>query len=168
MYLALWTRPDIAYATSHLSQFNPKHDIEHWLAVKRVLRYPKGSLDLGLVYKQTEEKLIGFSDADWGNDVNDRKSYSGYVFKLGNAGVSWEARKQRTVALSSTEAEYVAMSASTKEAIHLKGLLTELTGHSSAITNITIYYDNQSAEKLTANPVFHNRTKHIDIRYHSK
>jgi hypothetical protein len=110
MYLAVSTRPDIAFAVSMLSQFNQHHGKEHWNAAKRVLRYLKGTLDHGLTFKKTGEKLRVCVDADWAGSIDDRRSFTGYSFILASATISWETRKQRTVALSSTEAEYMALS----------------------------------------------------------
>jgi hypothetical protein len=120
MYLAVSTRPDIAHAVSMLSQFNANFGEQHWRAAKRVLRYLKNTENLGLMFKKSGQELVGYADADWGASIDDRRSYTGYVFNFANAAVSWESRKQRTVAMSSTEAEYMALSESTKEAIHLK------------------------------------------------
>ena len=89
MYLATTTRPDIAHAVSVLSQFNDYHNEEHWLAAKRVLRYLKGTKDVGLVFGASEDLLTGYADADYANDVTDRKSYTGYVFSLGGTAISW-------------------------------------------------------------------------------
>ncbi|XP_071581029.1 uncharacterized protein [Temnothorax nylanderi] len=109
-YLALATRPDISFAASCLGQFNNSYGKAHcWVAAKRVLRYLKGTLDLGLVYSPDVKPLKGYVDSDWGNCPDDRRSYSGYVFALSGSPISWDARKQRTVALSSTEAEYMAL-----------------------------------------------------------
>lgn len=102
-------------------------------------------------------------DADWGSDITDRKSYTGYCFTLSGGLISWGSKKQKNVTLSSTEAEYVGISECCKEAIYLRSLQNEITGH---IQCIVILNDNQSAHKLLQNPVFHNRTKHIDIRFH--
>ncbi|CAH2102591.1 unnamed protein product [Euphydryas editha] len=107
MYLSVCTRPDISYALSQLSQFNTAFTKDHWLAAKRILRYLSGTTDYGLVYVKTGNLDISvYADADWANDLTDRKSYSGFVVKLGGSTVNWESRKQRCVALSSTEAEY--------------------------------------------------------------
>jgi len=106
---------------------------------------------------------VGYADADWGANVDDRRSYTGYVFNFGSAAVSWESRKQRTVPMCSTEAEYMALSESAKGAIHLKRFLSEILGQQQATV---IYNDNQGAGRLCKNPVFHNRTKHVDIRHH--
>ena len=123
MYLAVSTRPDIAYAVSYLSQFNSCFRTEHWVAAKRVLRYLRGSDNVGLRFRRTGKALEGFVDADWANCPNDRKSYTGFVFALAGCPITWEARKQRTVALSSTEAEYMALSEAAKEATYLRRLL---------------------------------------------
>lgn len=163
MYLAVCTRPDIAHAVSVLSQFNAKYTEEHWRSAKRVLRYLKGTVSHGLVFKKTGKYVQGFVDADWANDEQDRRSYTGFTFLLGGAAVSWESKKQRTVALSSTEAEYMALAEAAKEAIYVKGLLNELLGKD---LHIELFCDNQGAQKLACNPVFHNRTKHIDVRHH--
>lgn len=163
MYLAVCTRPDIAHSVSYLSQFNDCHGESHYKAAKRVLRYLKGTLEYSLIFEKSNFEIIGFADADWGGDQLDRRSYTGYVFCLGKSIVSWESRKQRTVALSSTEAEYMAVSDSCKEAMFLRAFINECTGKTC---NITLYNDNQSAQKLCSNIISHSRTKHIDIRYH--
>jgi hypothetical protein len=146
-----------------LSQFNTNFGEQHWRAAKRVLRYLRNTENLGLMFKKSGQELVGYTDADWGGSVDDRRSYTGYVFNFANAAVSWESRKQRTVAMSSTEAEYMALSESTKEAIHLRRFLSEVLDQPS--TTI-IFNDNQGAGQLSKNHVFHNRTKHVDIRHH--
>lgn len=162
MYLAVCTRPDIAHAVSILSQFNDYHGEEHWSAAKRVLRYLKGTMDIGLSFTNCHEQIIGFADADWGGDEVDRKSYSGFTFIFGGGAISWESRKQKTVALSSTEAEFVAVAEATQEALHFKNLLRELGF--DYLTNIKILNDNRSAQELIRNRCYHARTKHIDIK----
>ena len=164
MYLSVATRPDFAFAISHLSQFTTKYSEEHWKATKRVLRYLKKTANFGLCYrKEPEESLVVHCDAAWGNCALDRKSQSGFVTVPAGAAVSWESRKQQPVALSSTEAEYVVMSEATKEVIYLGRLLMELLGQP---VQKVMYCDNQGAISLAQNPVFHKRTKHIAIRYH--
>lgn len=101
-YLATTTRPDISFAASHLGQFNNCFSVQHWKAAKRVLSYLKGTYDLGLTFKNSSEPLRGFVDADWGSNPEDRHSYSGYIFMLNGAPISWDAKKQKTVALSTT------------------------------------------------------------------
>lgn len=163
MYLAVLSRPDIAYSVSYLSQFNNCHNESHWKQAKRVLRYFKQTKNYDLKFVKDNEDLESFVDADWGGNSFDRKSYTGFCFKLSGSAVSWESRKQRTVALSSTEAEYMALSEASKEAIYLRNILSEITGLNNCVR---LYNDNQSARKLSINPMFHNRSKHIDIRHH--
>ncbi|CAH2083339.1 unnamed protein product [Euphydryas editha] len=164
MYLADLTRPDIAYSVGYLSQFNNCHNSEHWYYAKRVLRYLKGSKNVGLKYcKDGNVDIQGYVDSDWGSNSVDRKSYSGFCFMLSGSVISWGCRKQKTVALSSTEAEYMALTEGCREAVYLKNLQNEIT---KRLYTIVLYNDNQGAKKLSANPMFHNRTKHIDIRYH--
>lgn len=164
MYLVVGTRPDIANTVSRLAQFVEKPRKEDWLAAKRVLRYLAGTKDLGLVYKKTDKPMHGYCDADWGGCVYDRRSFSGYGFLLAGAAVSWKSQKQRTVALSSTESEYVSLSEAVKEAIYLTGLLREIG--MEKFSQLKIFNDNRGAEQLATNPMFHARTKHIDIRHH--
>ncbi|XP_071574596.1 uncharacterized protein [Temnothorax nylanderi] len=164
MYLAQGTRPDIAHAVSALSQWCTSFKRIHWTSAKRVLRYLKGTINHGLYYTKRGKALIGYTDADWGNCGLDRRSYTGSVFLLANAAISWESRKQRTVALSSTEAEYTALSDAAREAIYLSKLLSEIGLPS--LGKVTLHNDNQGAAKLAVNPVFHSRSKHIDIRCH--
>lgn len=163
MYLAVLTRPDIAFSVNYLSQFNNSYDETHWKHLKRILKYLKGTKNYGLVFCKDKSSIEGYADADWGSDINDRKSFSGFCFKLSNAVISFECRKQRNVSLSSTEAEYIALSEASKECIYLKNLYTEILGSCGPIV---LYNDSQSAQKLVSNPVFHRRSKHIDIRYH--
>lgn len=164
MYLAVLTRPDIVFSVNYLSQFNNCYTDEHWTYAKRVLKYLKTTKDFCLVFnKNGNNQLEAYVDADWASNQIDRKSYTGYFFQLAGCAVAWETRKQCTVALSSTEAEYMGLADCCKEAIYLKNLLYEITNENHPIT---IYNDNQSAIKLSVNPVFHKRSKHIDVRYH--
>jgi hypothetical protein len=164
MYCMLGTRPDIAYAVGALSQFSSNPGKAHWQAVKRVMRYLQGTKEMCLTYSAAI-KLIGYTDADWGGDHDDRRSTSGYIFLLGDGVISWSSKKQRTVALSSTEAEYMAATQATKEAVWLRNLLFEL-GYPQHDHPTTIFADNQSCIALAKNPTFHARTKHIDIQHH--
>lgn len=164
MYVAQGTRPDIAHAVGVLAQFNSCYDIQHWQAAKRVLRYLQGTLNYELVYQKDNLPLQGFADADWGNCFIDRRSFTGNTFKLCGGAISWQSRKQRTVALSSTEAEYMSLTDAAKEGVFLVKFLKEL--HFNDLTNLVIFNDNQSAGRLAENPIHHSRTKHIDIRYH--
>ncbi|XP_055848463.1 uncharacterized protein LOC129913688 [Episyrphus balteatus] len=164
MYLSVATRPDIANTVSRLGQFTCNSNKCHWLAAKRVLRYLAGRASLGLVYTKKKEALFGYTDADWGNCVIDRRSYTGYVFLLSGAAISWKSTKQRTVSLSTTEAEYVSLSEASKEAIYLRSILLELGFLDFAKTKI--FVDNRGALCLANDHVFHARTKHIDIKHH--
>lgn len=163
MYLAVTTRPDIAYAVNFMSQFNSNYNQEHWKSAKRILRYIRGTLDYGLLFTKTNTELYGVVDADWGGNMTDRRSYSGYAFILGGSAISWEARKQKTVSLSSTEAEYIAVAEATKEALYLKNILNDIGIYNE---NVTLFNDSQSAQKLIRNCGYSARTKHIDIRHH--
>ena len=165
MYLTVSTRPDIAYAVANLAKFSSKPTKEHWTALKRVLRYLKGTVNFGIFYSQNDtEECVGFSDADWAGDVNDRKSTSGYLFQMSGAAVTWRSKKQACVAQSTAEAEYIALSSTAQESIWLRRLTSELG--SSPKKPTTIFEDNQSAIAMTKNPQFHGRSKHIDIKYH--
>jgi hypothetical protein len=170
MYLMFGTRPDLAYAISTLSRFVSRPSQIHWLALKRVFRYLRGTttacISLGGDSKDSKEdpQLMGYCDADWGGDLDTRRSTTGYVFKIAGGSISWSSKRQPTVALSSTEAEYMAVCAAAKEAIWLRQMLTELgmTQHGPS----PIFQDNRGSIELAKNPVFHKRTKHIDIRFH--
>jgi len=164
MYLATSTRPDIAHAVSYLSQFNSCYDVTHWTAAKRVLRYLKGTIDVGLTYRKSSRPLEGYVDADWAGCPLDRRSYTGHTFLLSGCPISWESRKQRTTALSSTESEYMALAEAAKQATYLLRFLEEI--RNPVKLPIKVMCDSNGACKLAENPVFHNRTKHIDIKYH--
>ena len=136
-----------------------------WKAGKHVLRYLRGKSGYGLWYRQLDDvKLYGFTNVDWAGSPTDRKITSGGIFSIRSTTVSWYSRKQRSVALSSAEAEYMAESLAACEAIWMRKILVELFG--SHLDPTVIYFDNQSCIKLSVNPVFHDRSKHIDIRYH--
>ncbi|KAK4381916.1 Retrovirus-related Pol polyprotein from transposon RE1 [Sesamum angolense] len=159
------TRPEIAFSVSVISQFMQSPRSSHLDAAKRILRYIKGSLDYGLLYKNSNDfKLKGFTDADWVGDASDRRSTSGYCFNIGSAVVSWCSKKQSTVALSSTEAEYMAATIATQECIWLKRLIGDIYGKVNY--TVPIECDNESAIRLASNPVFHGRTKHVEIHHH--
>jgi hypothetical protein len=133
-----------------------------WKVGKHVLRYLRDTSEYGLWYRQTDEvKLHGFKDADWAGSPMDRKSTSGGIFSIGSTIVSWYNRKQRSVALSSMEAEYMVASQAACKAIWMRKILVGLFG--SHLDPTVIHCDNQSCIKLSINPVFHDRSKHIDI-----
>jgi hypothetical protein len=165
MYAAIGTRPDISFAVQTLSQFMSNPGPAHWSAVKRVFRYLNGTRDLGIIYRKGGEvEPLAYSDADWGANVNDRKSISGYVFQMANGPISWQSKKQPTVALSSMEAEYMAESLATRQIIWLRTLTAELGIPYSGSTTLNV--DNQGAINYSNNAINHGRTKHIDIQHH--
>lgn len=169
LYVAMWTRPDIAFAVSQVARFQAKPGRHHWECAKRILRYLKGTRTTGLTYSASGSSrppvLQGYVDASWGEDLDTRRSQTGYVFVLGNAAVSWKSKLQPTVALSSTEAEYMALGAAACEALYLRNLLGELCP-ASVPGSVTLFEDNQSTIKQAFNLQSSERTKHIDIRYH--
>jgi hypothetical protein len=139
----------------------------HWAAVKQILRYLSGTVDYGCIYKKlnkSETVMTGYSDSDLAGDVDDRKSTSGSVFLLGSSLVTWSSQKQRVVALSSCEAEYIASSNAACQGIWLSRLLGGLLGIPTP--KVKLLVDNKSAIALSKNPVHHDRSKHIDTRYH--
>lgn len=159
------TSPDLSYSVGVLSRFmeNPKY--AHWKALKRILRYVKGTEFLGLFYSNSPEYMLkGYSDSDWHGDVDDRKSTSGYVFFMGETAFTWASKKQPIVALSTCEVEYVAASWTVCHAIWLRNLLRELKNQQTEPTEIKV--DSKSAIELAKNPVHHERSKHIDVRFH--
>ncbi|KAJ9555883.1 hypothetical protein OSB04_010497 [Centaurea solstitialis] len=163
-YLAL-TRPDIAFAVNKLSQFMHCPTTTHWQALKRLIRYLKGSLDKGInIYRNSPLKLHAFSDSDWAGDKTDYISTGAYIVYLGQNPISWSSKKQRSVSRSSTEAEYRAIAQAASELAWLGNIMLEL-GISSTTTP-TIYCDNIGAVNLSSNPVFHSRMKHLAIDYY--
>jgi hypothetical protein len=174
LYLAVSTRPDIAYSAMWLGQFNAKPSRAHFLAAKHVLRYLSGTRHLALCLGSPSSRVpstlrgylqnMGCSDADWASDAVDRKSISGYSFYFEGSLVSWSAVKQKSIALSSTEAEYYAMSHAFKEALWLRAFLTFLDF--PVPRPFPILSDNQAACSLSNSLAISARSKHIDIRHH--
>lgn len=164
MYLTQGTRPDLAFAINNVCRYNTCYTREHWTAVKRILRYLHGTANLKLTFgKNANHNITGFTDADWGADVNDRKSVTGFVFTRSGGSISWCSKKQPTVALSTAEAEYMALSACTQEAMWLKQLDDEIFGTNRPMN---IFCDNQSAIQIAENNGYSSRSKHIDLRHH--
>jgi hypothetical protein len=174
LYLAIATRPDLSYYAMWLGQFNAKPTRAHFLAAKHVLRYLAGTrtfaLCLGTPFSPVPSSLQGFmqsvgcSDADWASDSVDRKSISGYSFYFLGSLVSWSAVKQKSIALSSTEAEYYAMTHAFKEALWMRVFLGLL--RFPVPRPFPILSDNQAACALSHSPAISARSKHIDIRHH--
>lgn len=164
MYLTA-TRPEIMYVVSLISRFMESPKDSHWQAGKRILRYVSGTRNYGIQYaKSNEFKLIGYTDSDCVGSIDDRKSTSGYVFHFGIGVVSWASKKQPIVTLSFAEAEYVAATGASCQAVWMRRMLKDLRQEQKEATRI--YCDNNSAIALSKNPVFHKRSKHIDTRYH--
>jgi hypothetical protein len=159
------TRPDIQYAVGICSQFTSNPGKAHLVALKRILRYLKGTMSFGLVLgRKNGTDLVGWTDSDWGQDADTRRSTGGFVFDVAGGIVSWSSKKQPTVALSTVEAEYMAAANATREAIWLRTLLEDLGFQQTSAT--VIHADNQGCISLTHGPTAHSRTKHIDLRHH--
>ncbi|KAM0059035.1 putative RNA-directed DNA polymerase [Helianthus debilis subsp. tardiflorus] len=163
MYAMVCTRPDIAHAVGVVSRFMSNLGREHWEAFKWLLRYLKGTSKVALHFKGKEVILKGFADADLGGCKESFKSTTWYVFTVGGTAVSWMSKLQKSVALSTTEAEYMAVAEASKELIWLKNFLKELGKEQ---VDCALFCDNQSAIHLAKNPVFYSKTKHIQLRYH--
>ena len=166
LYLSTKTRPDIAYAVSDVARFTSDPTEEPWAAVKCIVRYLNGTRDMDLLYKGRDgtKECISYSDANWAGDLDDRKSTSGYVFLISDAAISWRSKKQSCVALTTAEAEYMALASATQEAIWLQQLLSELDCKPPG--PMVILENNQAAICMAKNPQFHGRAKHVDIKYH--
>ena len=159
------TRPDIMFATSLLSRFMHKPTRIHYGAAKRILRYIQGTIKFGIMYERNvEPKLFGFCDSDWGGSVDDLKSTSGYTFTLGTGVFSWASNKQKSVALSTAEAEYVSASTATSQAVWLRRIIEDFGEKQKEATPLLC--DNKSAIAMSKNPVYHSRAKHIALKYH--
>jgi hypothetical protein len=163
MYAAIISRPDVSYAVSTLSQALADPTPAHWQAGRYLLRYLKSTRDLCLTFEGSDGELKAYSDADWASQLH-RHSISGSVFLYGGAAISWSSRKQPIIALSSTEAEYIAASDALRELLWLRLLISELSTLGPGPTDLLC--DNQSAISLAKNGLLSARTKHIDIRYH--
>ena len=178
MYLMTNTRPDLCFVVSYLSKFMVSPTFAHLQLAKRVLRYLKHTISKGLTFVKSSDRsaIIGYCDSDWGQS-KDRHSISGYCFVLNKKGpaISWRCSKQKIIALSSCEAEYVALTAATQEAKFLRQLLADIQGRAingvklydhNQDAIVSLYADNTGAIALAKNPVHHQRSKHIDIKYH--
>jgi len=163
MYAMVCTRPDISHAVGVVSRYMANPGKEHWSAVKWVLRYLRGTSSYCITYNKSSEFVCGYVDSDFAGDLDKRRSTSGYVFTLAGGAISWMSKLQNIVALSTTEAEYIAASHACKEAVWLKGLLGEF---GRLQDNIKLLCDSQSAIHLAKNPAYHSKSKHIPIKYH--
>jgi len=164
-YIAQISRPDISYVVSNLARFSNNPSEMHWRAAKHAMKYLKGTVSLSLCYnKETQDELIGYCDSDYAGDLMSRKSTSGYVFTLHGRPIAWSSSLQKVTALSSSEAEYMAISEALKELLWLRSLLKSLGLEQTEETELKV--DNQAAIALSKNPEFHKRSKHIGVRFH--
>ena len=163
MYCMVCTRPDIAHAVSTVSRFLSNPGKEHWEAVKWIFKYLRGTSKLCLSFGGSKPVLEGFTDADMAGDLDGRKSTSGFLFTFAGGAVSWQSKLQKCVALSTTEAEYIAATEAAKEMLWMKRFVQEL---GLMQDEYVVFCDSQSAMDLSKNTSYHSRTKHIDVRYH--
>lgn len=163
-YLSNGTRPDITFAVNSVSKYLKSPRIKHWNMVKRIFRYLVGTMDYGILYRaaDTPASLTIYSDADYAGDIDSRKSTSGYVSIYSGGAITWASQRQQSVSLSTTEAEFVAASQATKEAIWLNRLFDDIAREHE---KPSLLMDNQSAIRLIHNQEFHKRSKHIEVRY---
>ena len=166
LYLTLGTRPDIAYSVIKLSRYNVNPSEDHIVAVKRILRYIKATINYSITYYKSENShyIQAYTDAEYAGDINIAKSTTSYIFYIANGPISWKSKLQTIIAQSTTEAEYIAINSAAKEAIYIKSILDELGYYQQ--NKLPIYSDNNGALLLAKNPVFHERTKHISVKYH--
>jgi hypothetical protein len=161
------THPDLSHSVSFVSWYMAEPHEDHQATMKRILRYVAGTLDHGLHYGREDPGdlcLLGYNDSDHGRDVDDSRSTSGILFYLGGRPISWQSQKQKSVALSSYEAEYMASSMMVCQMIWLAGLLTEVLGIQGRPPILKV--DNKATIDLIKNPVHHGHSKDIRIRYH--
>jgi hypothetical protein len=160
-----FTRPDISYAVQQICLFMHDPRTQHMSALKRIIRYIKGTIEFGLhLYLSSVHKLISYTDADWGGCPDTRRSTSGYCVYLGDNLISWSAKRQPTLSRSSAEAEYRGVANVVSESCWIRNLLLEL--HCPIPKATLVYCDNVSAVYLSGNPVQHQRTKHIEMDIH--
>lgn len=169
IYLIICTRPDLSFVVSRLSQYFAEPTEEQWVTVKHVLRYLKCTAEKGLSFKRNDCEKLGiqaYNDADWAADTSDRRSTTGYCVSLSQNSslVSWKTRKQPIVALSTCEAEYMALASTIQECLYLEQLLGGIDNYK--YTQTVVHEDNQGTIALAKNPVNRRRWKHIDIKYH--
>lgn len=156
------TRLDLSFVVSYISCFMIAPKSDHWVAMRCVLRYVKGTSDYGLLYTQSHDpRLSGFTYLDWAGSIDDRKSTSGYVFSMGFGAITWTSKKQHVVALSSIKEEYQGEVKEACEAVWLHQMLVDMQISQASLT--PLFCDNQGVLKLAKNPIFHERTKHVEL-----
>ncbi|MCI19204.1 copia-type polyprotein, partial [Trifolium medium] len=153
--------PDLAFSVCLIARYMERPTEMHLAAAKRILRYLKSTMNLGILYKRGESEVLqGWTDSDYAGDLDDRKSTSGYIFKFGSSAISWSSKKQPILTLSTTEAEFVAAASCACQAVCLRKILHQLGQAQEGST--VIFCDNSSSIKLSKNPIMHGRCKHID------
>ena len=165
MYVMMCTRPDICYAVGLVSRYQSNPGYKHWNAVKRILAYLRATTDYALCYQGGDMRLVGYTDADWGGDIDERKSTLGYAFLLSRGSISWSSKKQTCTALFTMEAEFVACSAAVQEAVWLRRFYEDLDVVTDATQPVTLYCDNQAAIAYTKDPRYHCKSKHKETKY---
>ncbi|CAI7815021.1 unnamed protein product [Closterium sp. NIES-53] len=167
LFAAVTCRPDLSYSASQLATYLKKPEIEHLAELDRALHYFVSTPTIGLTYYKnatTPTELVGYVDTDHAGDSDNRRSQTGYIYRLESIGpISWQSSKQELIALSSAEAEYIALCSATKEGLYLRELLEE--AKLAELPNFTLFCDNQSAIRIANKSGFANRTKHIALRY---
>jgi hypothetical protein len=159
------SRLDICYVVIALSQFMAEPRQKHWVAAKHILRYLRGTITYGLRYTSNGGLFLhGYADVDWAGSLVDRKSTFRYCFSLGSAMISWSSRRHGSITQSTIEAKYIAANDASREVVWLRKLVSGLFG--DKLETMAVHRDNQSCIKLTENLVFHDRSKHIDMKYH--
>ncbi|UYV61953.1 hypothetical protein LAZ67_1007155 [Cordylochernes scorpioides] len=166
LYISQRTRSDIAYEVSQLARYCSKYTRKHWVAAKRIFRYTKSSEHLGITYRRTGEQLCVYSDADWGTNLEDRKSTSGYVVMFAGAPILWRSSKQTVTALSTMEAEYISLSSSVREVTRIREYLNHLDIPQNMVEPTPVWCDNQAAIAHAKSYIGRSKTRHIAIRYH--
>ena len=165
MYAMVCTRPNLVQVVSVVSKFLSNPGILHWDVVKWTFRYFRGTTDYDIMFnkQQSDPSIEGYMDADYTEDLDDKRSTMGYVFTFGGGLICWKFMIQSLVALSTNESEYMVVAEAINESLWLTGLVKELGIQQS---RVQLYYDSQSAIYLAKNQVYHTRTKHIDVRFH--
>ena len=162
LYLAIYTRPDIAYAVGKLAQYCSDPTVCHWKAIKHLLRYLQGTPNFGIKYTNDSNDMTAYADADFGGDRDDRKSTSGFVIMKNNGPISWKSKKQTVTAQSTAEAELIALNLASRETAWFRLLMNELGKPTNG--PVKIFEDNQSAIAICKNPMNHQATKHVAIK----
>ena len=167
-FSAQHTRPDISFAVNKVSQYSSNPGPQHWIAVKRIFRYIKGTLNYGITYSQNPKSvyLVGYADADWGGCTDTSRSTTGYLFLLHGNLISWHCQRQHVVALSSSEAEYYSISQGVQDGLYLRHLYSEIYDIPfTQLPTIQLWEDNQGCVKICHHPTSHKNTKHIDMKH---